>query len=463
MIYALALPVALLAVATLVWASREPLRTVIPAYAFLVPIGGVFALGIPLPSPFNTLSSVVGALAVGATALHLVRTPRGRVPTLPVGLWILFVAWSALTFVWARDPGMVTSELLVAIPLVLLVTLVGMLPATWADLGSVRDAVIASGIAVGGWAALLSVLGVALPAHGLSARFSLGGSHTDPNQLAASLIFPLALSIDHALTGRDRDSPRWRGAFGPVGALLSAFAIALSGSRGGALAAVITIVVTLVLVARWRPWQRYRVRRALLGTAGAVLIVVVLGALQVALFPSNRLASVLSNTPIQRLVDTGSSSGRAEIWTTGVLACAQYCGPGVGMGNFTLAYQQTVAFSDVTRNVGTVRPAHDLYLEIGVETGVFGLALFFLAIVAEWRTIRLRGYLPLAAGLAASIVGFLLTDVFEGFLWFKHAWLPFMVIRVFEAASDTENASQPDASIASADIGGRGDREGATR
>ena len=367
MTYALGLSVALLAVGTLVLASRNPLRTVIPVYAFLVPIGGVFALGIPLPSPFNTLSSVVGALAIAATALHLVRTPRGRVPTLPVGLWILFVAWSALTFVWAKDPGMVASELLVAIPLVLLVTLVGMLPATRADLGCVRDAVIASGIAVGGWAALLSVLGVALPAHGFSARFSLSGAHTDPNQLAASLILPLVLSIDLALTGRDRDSPRWRAAFGPMGALLSAFAIALSGSRGGALAAVISIVVTLVLLARWRPWQRYRVRRALGGAASAVLILIVVGAIQVALFPSNRLASVLSNTPIQRLVDTESSSGRAEIWTTGVLACARYCGAGVGMGNFTLAYQQTVAFSDVTRNVGVVRPAHDLSSRSGLR------------------------------------------------------------------------------------------------
>ena len=92
----------------------------------------------------------------------------------------------------------------------------------------------------------------------------------------------------------------------------------------------------------------------------------------------------------------------------------------------------------MTRNVGLERPGHNLYLEIGVETGVVGLVLFALAIASEWRTLRRRRWFPLAAGLAATVVALLVADVFEGFLWFKHAWLPFMVIRVFEAAADAE-------------------------
>ncbi len=426
------------------WASRRPLRTVVPAYAFLVPIGGVIPLQVPLPSPFNTLSSVAGALALGAVAMHLLREPRARVPTLPVGLWLIFTAWCALTFLWANDPSMVASELTIAIPLVMLVVLIGMMPATRSDLEFVRDAVVASGIAIGSWAAVLTVTGGAYQVHALSARFSLSEAHSDPNQLAATLLLPLALSIDLTLTGRNPGSPRWRAAFGPLGAVLSAYGLVLSGSRGGAIAAVVTIVATLALFARRRPWQRYRVRQALRGTASVVVVLVVLGAVWIGLFPNSRIATILSGTPIQRLLDTQSSSGRAEIWTTGALACERYCVGGIGLGNFPIAYEQAVAFSDVTRNVGTVRPAHDLYLEIGVETGVLGLALFALAIWAEWRTIRLRGSFPVAAGLAAALIGFLLADVFEGFLWFKHAWLPFMLIRLLEAAADGEAESERD-------------------
>jgi O-antigen ligase len=449
----LLLVVTLLLLVGVAWASRRPLRTVVPAYAFLVPIGGVFALRVPLPSPFNTLSSLAGALAIVTVALHLVRYRRGRVPTLPVGLWLMFVAWCALTFLWANDPTLLASDLAIAIPLVALVALVGMVRATRQDLEFIRDAVVASGIAIGGYAAMLTLTGGSL------ARFSLNGANSDPNQLAASLLLPLALSIDVALTGRDHGSPRWRSAFGAAGAFLSAYAIALSGSRGGALAALVTIIATLVLFARWRPWQRYRVRQALRGTAGAVLILVVVGAALVALFPSSRIATVFTGTPIQRLLDTQSSSGRAEIWTTGALACERYCVGGIGMGNFPVAYEQAVAFSNVTRNVGNVRPAHDLYLDIAVETGVVGLALFFLAICAEWRTVRLLGSYPIAAGLAAALIGFLLADVFEAFLWFKHAWLPFMLIRVLEAAADSEPAAKRDTSITVPEIQQQTQRE----
>lgn len=433
---------AILLVGAAAWASRRPLRTAVPAYAFLIPIGGVISLSVPLPSPFNTLSSLAGALAIGAAGLCVLRGPRRRIPTLPVALWLMFTAWCALTFVWANDPSLVASELTIAIPLLMLVVLVAMIPATRGDLEFLRDAVVASGIAVGAWAAVLTVKGGAYQVHALSSRFSLSNAHSDPNQLAATLLLPLALSIDLTLTGQKTGAPWWRVAFGPVGAVMSAFAIVLSGSRGGSLAAVVTVIATLVLFSRRRPWQRYRVRQALRGTASAILALVVIGAVFVALFPSSRLATVFTAAPVQRLFDTQSSSGRAEIWTTGALACERYCVGGVGMGNFPIAYEQAVAFSNVTRNVGTVRPAHDLYLEIGVETGVLGLVLFWLAIFAEWRTIRLRGSFPVAAGLAATLIGFLLADVFEGFLWFKHAWLPFLLIRVLESAADGEAESE---------------------
>jgi O-antigen ligase len=273
----------------------------------------------------------------------------------------------------------------------------------------------------------------------------LSNAHSDPNQLAATLLLPLALSIDLTLTGQNPRAPRWRAALGPVGAVMSAFAIVLSGSRGGSLAAVVTVIAVLMLFSRRRPWQRYRVRQAIRGTASAILALVVLGAVFIALFPSSRLATVFSAAPVQRLFDTQSSSGRAEIWTTGAIACERYCVAGVGMGNFPIAYEQAVAFSNVTRNVGTVRPAHDLYLEIGVETGVLGLVLFGLAICGEWRAIRLRGSYIVASGLSAALIGFLLADVFEGFLWFKHAWLLFMLIRLLEAASDGEAETKQEA------------------
>ena len=80
----LLLPATMLGLLVLIACVRRPVATIVPVYAALVPVGDVFSLRVPLPQPFNSLSSVVGALTIVALVLHLVLERRGRVPTLPV-------------------------------------------------------------------------------------------------------------------------------------------------------------------------------------------------------------------------------------------------------------------------------------------------------------------------------------------------------------------------------------------
>jgi hypothetical protein len=54
----LLLPAAMLGVLILVACVRRPVATIVPVYAALVPFGDVFSLRVPLPKPFNSLSSV---------------------------------------------------------------------------------------------------------------------------------------------------------------------------------------------------------------------------------------------------------------------------------------------------------------------------------------------------------------------------------------------------------------------
>jgi O-antigen ligase len=435
----LLLPASMLGLLVLVVCVRRPVATIVPVYAALVPFGDVFSLRVPLPKPFNSLSSVVGALTIVALILHLLLERRGRVPTLPVGLWLAFLGWGALTFMWAQDPTNVAHEILIAAPLLLLLVLVSMVKVTRAELYRVRDAIVLSGAGVGAYGLLLMAAGRNLPAHGLTDRFSVAAnpSNTNPNQLAAALLLPAMLAIGIVLEGHPEGTPRWRPWFGGVSAVLTAFAMAISGSRGGALAGVVGFVTLLVLWYRWRPWQRDRVRRVVAGTALGGAVVIVLLAIVVVLFPQGKVASVVTNGPLQRLTETSSTSGRAEIWTTGAIACRTYCAVGAGMANFPIVYSQVVAFSDVTRNVGVSRPGHNLYLETLVEMGVVGFTLFWIAIGSEFRSLRARRY-EITAAIVAAIVAILLADFFEAFLWFKHAWLPFMMVRLVEGVYAAE-------------------------
>src|SRR5436309_995567 len=99
---------------------RRPGRTVFPLYAGTLPIASVIQLPVPLPSPFNTLSSLLGAVALGLGAVHVVFRRQLRVPSLPTAVWLLFLGWISLTAFWSIDPETSLSTLTVAVPLMAL-------------------------------------------------------------------------------------------------------------------------------------------------------------------------------------------------------------------------------------------------------------------------------------------------------------------------------------------------------
>jgi O-antigen ligase len=425
---------------------RRPTRTIIPLYAALVPIGGVFRIPFPLPTPFNTLSSLVGGVAILATMVHIVSRGRARIPTLAVASWLIFLSWSTVTAFWAQLPTATAAELQIALPLVLLMVVVGALPASGDDVSAVRLAIVVGGAVIGGYALVLLISGSSLPVQGFTERFSIATdpSQTNPNQLAAALLLPLILSLDLVIWGR---GPRLRPVIwkiiGACSSLLVGVALILTGSRGGVIAAAASFFLFLILAWRWHP----DIRRSVLHlVSGALLTVVLLGFatfVAVQLSPEGRWATLGSIDPLRRLtsVETGTS-GRAEIWTTGYQACRQYCALGAGLGNFPVVFTELFANSGAGRNVGLARPGHNLYIEVSVETGFIGLTLLGIAFAAEWRALRSTG--SLAPALAASLVALLVVDGFESFLWFKYFWLLFIFIRLAERASSPhERATIP--------------------
>ena len=152
----------------------RPTATVLPAYAALVPVGDVIAVPLPLPSPFNSLSSLIGAVAIAAMLAHVLVFGRGRVPSLPVAAWLLFAGWCAATVLWARHPADGARELTVALPLVLLVVVVAILPRRDGDLERLRLILVLGGVAVGAYA--LFLLGTGACGWGVPSLCFLWGS-----------------------------------------------------------------------------------------------------------------------------------------------------------------------------------------------------------------------------------------------------------------------------------------------
>lgn len=435
----------------------RPARTVLPMYAATLPMASVVKLSVPFPAPFNTLSSLVGGVAVAACVLHLVIYQRGRVPTLPVGAWLALLTWSTLTVLWAIDTSTAVTLVEVAASLILLMTLVSVVPVDDVDLDVFRLAAIASGIIVGGYAMFLLLKGAPLPTHGASQRFSLATdpSDTDPNILAASLLVPLLLSVERILMGGSRwfRTATWR-LIGVVGAFFATLAIVITGSRGGLVAGVLGFLIVLVSCYRL-PEARQMIRRMVTAIMALAFAFLVIGATGTAVSPGGAVGRVFSSDALQRIFAVqNSSSGRFQIWEAGYLACAAHCGVGAGLGNFPDAYNQVFAFSGASKDAGANRPAHNIYLEMAVDTGFVGLTVLILALIAEWRAISRRRMLELVPSLKGIMVALLVANMFLSAIWFKYFFLVFVLVRMAEGAAERADPARSAARLPEASPAG---------
>jgi O-antigen ligase len=415
----------------------RPLRTVLPLYAATLPIASVVRLSVPIPAPFNTLSSLLGGLTIVAGVCHIILYRRGRAPTLPVGMWMLFLAWAAVSSFWALSLGSALDEVVLAVALLSLLVVVSLLPAEELDLDVLRLAIIFAGIAVGLYALVLIPSG-ALPTHGVTERLSVASDpqDTNPNILAASLLLPAALSLERLILGGKRwFAPRtWR-LIGGSGLFLSTVAILFTGSRGGLLACFIAMGV-VIQHSRRLPGMRAVARKAALGIAGALTLVLALGAAIMAAAPSSSAGKVIRSETISRITrTTDDGSGRLQIWAVGGRACMRYCALGAGFGNFPEAYTEAFVGSDASTNVGLDRPAHNVFLSLAVETGLVGITLFGLALLLEYVSLRRPSMQRIAPGLGGAVVAILVAEIFLSAIWFKYFWLVFLLIRVAEGVA----------------------------
>ena len=117
----------------------------------------------------------------------------------------------------------------------------------------------------------------------------------------------------------------------------------------------------------------------------------------------------------KELAQTGSMRLRLSYWRAGWRMAKTYFWTGVGLGNFRTAYPNHQAPID-----GDVKMAHNDYLQILCETGIFGALAFcaFWAYFAVWgarRIIALAGFRKrlVPVGLYAGVLAFLLHSIVD--------------------------------------------------
>jgi O-antigen ligase len=315
----------------------------------------------------GTVSRLLGIVAAGAGVATVLLEGRVRRPSAIIWLVAAFVAMNVVSLFWTIAPDASVERAGTYMQLLALVWLV------WEFARDRREQEqLFIAFWCGEFVSLLDLLrnfasGVqykTLSENDL-ARFSATGSN--PNEL--SLVLVLALPIAWHLVFTRRGAIRVAAALYMPTALA---AVLLTGSRGGFVAAVISIAVLLGL-------SRKSLRAA--ATSGAI---VTLGAAALmALVPQSSWDRVV--TIGDELTGNGTLSGRVDIWEAGLTAFDQQPLFGVGTGAFQAAVDPLL-----TTERGKSRAPHNVALAILVEQGIFGFAGFALLLSAcGWAVMTL--------------------------------------------------------------------------
>jgi O-antigen ligase len=242
----------------------------------------------------------------------------------------------------------------------------------------------------------------------------------DANYLARILILAVPLAAFLGLKRDGHEQWSWIAAAALIG-----LAILFTYSRGGML--TLGAIVALMV-----PLGRVRI------TPGKVALAFVLF---LALLPTNvgrrmlTIVSLLEESDVS-VVDA-SAAKRRQLLTVGLHSFLDHPLLGVGFGNFGAnfsPYANQIGLASVDYIPAGLRQfAHNLYLEVAVETGLLGLMAFlgsmavaFVTMFRARRKLLARGQIEEAAivtAIALGLAGYLISSVLLHSGWHRYLWM----------------------------------------
>lgn len=369
----------------------------------------VISLGIliMLISPYNLWSNNYSLLlVVAAFVLFCLRSVRGNTTQLElrdVGVWpTLFALTAALSFVWSQSPALSLRFLVFSLICILLVVVY---------VNSVDNektlmfAVKCCGIGMficSAYAVYQGIIGVEVSSAytDLDLNANMPGRvfsfFDNPNSFANLLVFfaPLMLSM-----GFYAPETRQKLGFFAVFGLCSV-ALLMTYARGGWLAFLIAgLALMLILCPRWVP------------------LAIIVGMCFVPFLPDNIIDRVMTTF---NFTDTSINS-RGAIYSAALMNIGHNPVYGAGLGMDAVKY--AVAATGVFGAKFSFIHAHNVFLQIWGESGVFALITFimalFLPIRAGVRRIK-KGLTPITKGVIAGTISGLIGSLVFGLT--DYAW-----------------------------------------
>jgi probable O-glycosylation ligase (exosortase A-associated) len=245
--------------------------------------------------------------------------------------------------------------------------------------------------------------------------------YADPNRAAMNigLIIPLAV----AFVARKESSWLWRAAC-VAAVAMAVVAIVFTYSRGGFLGLAVAMTV-------WALREQKKLRSVMLGSVLAMGL---------AIFAPQSFWE--RNETVTSFHEDASAMGRVYAWQVASRISLDRPLLGVGAGAFRFAWP-LYAPPEATR----AYVAHNIFLDVIGELGWVGL-LFFLTFVSSatagaFAASRHRDVGWLARALAASLAGYLVCNVFSGYILSAHLHVYFGLAACAWRIAQRQEATEP--------------------
>jgi putative inorganic carbon (HCO3(-)) transporter len=236
----------------------------------------------------------------------------------------------------------------------------------------------------------------------------LMGEQIHPNVMAGTLVLLTLFAPGRLLFG-DRQMAWWSWTLLSLATGFLLVVLLLTKSRGAWLALVAGLIVLVIL--RWPYWGSVLVWG--FGVADAALLVS---------YPDLVQELILGNGTF---INLSSFAGRQEIWSAAIAMIRDFPLTGIGMGTFPQVLRALYPSFLLSINAGTPH-AHNLFLQIAVDLGLPGLALWLIMVAillrCAWQVYRAgqrqAGWLAaLGAGLIAAQVAMLTHGLVDAVIW----------------------------------------------
>jgi O-antigen ligase len=350
-------------------------------------------------------------------------------------LVLAFVGWSAISVSWSESSSAAaTSVMRYALNALLL-------PIAFTAIRNRRDAIrIFAAIVVGASIAAVSAIASPPPPESaISGRAA--GTVGDPNELAAALLVGMAIATAFLVNRHIRGPLR---ALSGIAAALCLAGILISLSRGGLIGGAVALVIAIVMGGRWRG--------RVLALCGALAVLAV-----------GYFAFFASLPAKERVLDVsaGGGTGRLDLWTVALRMIQTHPFNGIGSGQFPISSVHYLLRPGLIQSgafiLATPKVAHNTYLNVLAELGIFGGSLFIAmivfsvgcAVVAVRRLTRakdesmeilVRGFVVALGGYLATLM--FLSESTEKLFWILMAIGPALLAVATVVERDAQRSSR---------------------